>query len=87
MQYVINNSVHSSLRASSSKLLFGCDLRGHTDSEIVRTLRSIAKIEINFEKERQDSLAKEATGQIQAYNKVNYDKKHRKPTTYNKPGD
>lgn len=54
----------------------------------MRTLRSIAKNEIDCEKERQNNrhLAKEATDKIQAYNKVYYDHKHHKSTTY-KPGD
>ncbi|KYQ58870.1 Pro-Pol polyprotein [Trachymyrmex zeteki] len=43
IQYVINNTFHSSIKASSSKLLLGYDKRNHLDLSLVRFLNNLAK--------------------------------------------
>lgn len=85
IQYVINNTYHSSLKSTPSKLLFGYDQRGHSDANLVTVLNKVAKIELDCEKERDISrkLAEEVSNKIRDYNKIYYDKKHRKPTQYN----
>lgn len=42
VQYVINNTFHSSLKASSSKLLLGYEQRNHADSSLVNCLKKIS---------------------------------------------
>ncbi|KMQ88260.1 retrovirus-like pol polyprotein [Lasius niger] len=88
VQYVINSTYHSSLKASSSRLLLGYDQRGHSDSKLVRFLDDLAKVEWDTESVRQNAqrLATETTNRIKAYNKDYYDSHYRKPTIYH-PGD
>jgi len=88
VQYVINNTFHSSLKASLSKLLLGYDQRDHTDVFLVNYLNKIAKVHLDCKKERNESqdLASEIRNKIKNYNKLYYDHKHVKPTLY-KEGD
>lgn len=88
VRYVINNTYHSSLKASPSKMFFGYDQRGHADAKLVEYLNKIAGVELSCENEREiiQKLALEATNKIQSYNKSYYDSKHIKPTQY-KEGD
>lgn len=87
-QYVINNTYHSSLKSSPSRLFLGYDQRGHTDSKLVRSLDNLARVKLDTESVRQDAqrLAAETTNRIKSYNKTYYDGHHRKPTKYH-PGD
>ncbi|CAL1686650.1 unnamed protein product [Lasius platythorax] len=84
-QYVINNTHHSSLKASPSKLLLGYDQRSHSDSKLIRFLNDLAKTELDSQATRLDAqrLASETVDKIKAYNKEYYDKHHKKPTKYN----
>lgn len=79
---MINNTYHSSLKSTPSKLLLGYDLRGHSDADFVHALNQIAKIDLDFDKERDTcrQVASEISDKIREYNKVYYDKRHRKPT-------
>lgn len=88
VQYVINNTFHSSLKASPSKLLLGYEQRNHADSSLVNCLKKISKTDLNFDNVRQTSrsIALEAVDKIKNYNKIYYDKRHSKPTRY-KIGD
>lgn len=88
IQYIINNTFHSSLKASPSKLLLGYDQRNHIDVDLVRNLNLLAKVDLNFEEVRNVSrqLALDATEKIKNYNKIYYDKIHKKPSQY-LPGD
>lgn len=88
VQYVINNTYHSSIKNTPSKLLLRYDQRNHTDSKFVDILTALSKTDLHFETERDASrqLALETTNQLKEYNKIYYDRKHKLPTKY-KLGD
>jgi len=88
IQYVINNTYHSSLKATPSKVLLGYECRGHADSPLIKFLNSHAKVDLNIESIRELSkqVAVEATNKLKDYNKTYYDKHHKLPTKYS-PGD
>lgn len=89
IQYVINNTYHSTLKASPSKLLFGYDQRNHCDSQLTcQYLHKLVNVEINFDEQRNKArdIVLEATMKMKKYNKAYYDEKHTKPSVY-KPGD
>jgi len=52
VQYVINNTLHSFLKATPSKLLLGYDQRCHSDSRLIRFLNDVAKVELNTQATR-----------------------------------
>lgn len=88
VQYVINNTFHSSLKASPSKILLGYEQRSHADVDLVEYLNKVAKTELSCEAERENSqkLAVEVSNKIHDYNKNYFDQRHKKPTQY-KEGD
>jgi len=88
IQYVINNTFHSSLKSTPAKLLFGTDKKEHCDSTLINFLNDLAKVELNFEQDRNvvRNIALEATKRIKQYNKEYYDERHKKPSQY-KQGD
>lgn len=67
VQYVVNNTVNSSIKTTPSKLLLGFDQRNHTDSEISELVNEWT--EINKDRDRHDlqEMAGEATAKIQHY--------------------
>lgn len=81
IQCIINNTFHCSLKATPSKLLLGYDQRNHIDTDLVRKLNLLAKVDLNFEEIRNvnHQLALDATEKIKSYNKIYYDKIHKKP--------
>lgn len=81
----MNNTFHSSLKASPSKVLLGIEQRNNADVKLVDFFNEIAKNELDFYKDRETcrELAIEATNMIKKYNKTYYDKRHKKPTKYN----
>jgi len=81
IQYVINNTYHSSINASSSKILFGKN-RKLADTELICFLNGIAENELNFEQDRDVTrqLALETTNKVKEYNKLYYNGKHKKPS-------
>jgi len=85
IQYVINNTYHSSIKASPSKLLLGYDCRGHTDSPLIKFLNNLAKTDFEVEsiREKNKQIAVEATNKLKNYNKTYYDKHHKTPSRYN----
>lgn len=88
VQYVINNTYHSSVKATPSKLMFGVEMRNHPDAELVRSLNNIAKADLDIQEDRElaRKLAVETTEKIKEYNNAYYDKRHKKPCQYH-PGD
>lgn len=88
VQYVINNTYHSSVGATPSKLMFGVEMRDHVDAELVRFLKNVAKENLNILEDRESARksAVEFSGKIKEYNKMYYDERHRKPSQY-KVGD
>lgn len=89
IQYVLNNTHHTSLKASPSKILLSVEQRNNADVKIIDLIKNICtETESDFQKARDSSrsLAIEATNKIKDYNKIYYDEKHQKPTTY-KEGD
>lgn len=89
IQYVLNNTQHTSLKASPSKILLSVEQCNNADVKIIDLIKNICtETESDFQKARNSSrsLAIEATNKIKDYNKIYYDEKHKKPTTY-KEGD
>ncbi|KYN29878.1 Pro-Pol polyprotein [Trachymyrmex cornetzi] len=84
-QYVINNSYHSSIKNSPSKLLLGYDRRKHSDKILTELIAQLANIDIDLVAERQTNrdIATETTRSIREYNKMYYDHKHKTPSQYN----
>lgn len=79
VQYVINNTFHSSLKASPAKILFGIDQYNHSDVKLVKFLKEMTKSESDFQIERANcrEIALEATEKIKEYNKTYYDERHK----------
>jgi len=86
VQYVLNNTFHSSLKSSPSKLLLGFDQRNHEDAALVECLKKIARSHLNPDEDRETcrELALDTINKIKNYNKIYYDKRHLKPSTYKK---
>ncbi|KYQ51840.1 hypothetical protein ALC60_09041 [Trachymyrmex zeteki] len=84
--YIINNTFHQGIKATSAKLLVGYDLRGRSDSSLAEFVKKITQIDSDLEKQRaiNREAAVEATRQLQSYNKQYYDRKHRRSTLYKK---
>jgi len=87
LQYIINNTYHSVVKASPAKVLLGIDQRNHEDNFIVRFTQILANIDTDLEKERitYRDTATQATNVIRQYNKL-YRVHNKKPTMY-KEGD
>ncbi|KYN19883.1 hypothetical protein ALC57_07776 [Trachymyrmex cornetzi] len=87
IQYVINNTFHSSIKASLSKLLLGYDKRNHLDSSLIRFLNDLAKTTLVAEileetRNRDGDIAIKASDKLKQYNKLYYDKHHKTPFLY-----
>lgn len=88
IQYVINNTIHSSIKATPSIILFGIEQRNNIDVKLTDFLSRLTEPFSDFEANRNDSrrLALLTTEKLKKYNKVYYDKRHVKPSVY-KEGD
>lgn len=88
IQYVINNTYHTALKTTPSKLFLGYEQRNHADSGLIETLNSIAQSILPLEEQRSldQKIALEASDKIRQYNKIYYDKHHKTPRKY-KEGD
>jgi len=81
IQYVINNTYHSSIKTSPSKLLLSYECCDHADSPLTKFLNNLTKVYLNIESVREQSSV-EATSKLKNYNKIYYDKHHKTPTKY-----
>jgi len=86
IQYTINNTFHSSIKFSPSKLLFGYDKRNHPDSELICFLNNLAKTTLSAQesellRDENRDIAIQASNNIKKYNKNYYDK-HKTPSKY-----
>lgn len=65
-------------------MLYGYDQRNHSDSHLTQYLLKLANTELDLNKERDNArkITIEATNKVKEYNKIYYDKKHSKPTSY-----
>lgn len=88
IQYVMNNTCHTAIKSSPSKVLLGYEQRNHADCDLKRLTERLTGIDHDIENERM--LARDAatiaSDKIRNYNKLYYDKKHNIPTKY-KEGD
>lgn len=88
IQYVVNNTINTSIGSTPSKFLLGYDQRNHSDAILKDLVTRLAKIERDLPNDRESDRksAVETTMKLRNYNKVYYDKKHKMPTKY-KIGD
>lgn len=72
VQYVINNTFHSGLKSTPSKILLGYDQRNHTDKGLKDLVDNLLQIECDILKTREThrDAAKEATELLRNYNNV-----------------
>jgi len=84
IQAIINNTYHSSIQTTPSKLLLGYDLRNHADKKLQLFIEGCVPADLSREQLREANrqLAAQATNKIKAYNKAYYDLQHKKPTIY-----
>lgn len=85
MQYIVNNTHHSAINATPSKILLGYDQRNHEDRDLSDFVIRLTNIDLELEKERAISrdVAWRATNRLKEYNKSCYDDRHKKLTQYN----
>lgn len=91
VQYAINNTFHSAIKASPAKLLFGIDKCNHLDTDLTRYLKHLSNSTLSaseFEELRHKNrdIALQASDEMKNYNKTYYDKHHKTPSEY-KIGD
>ncbi|XP_018361720.1 PREDICTED: uncharacterized protein LOC108760330 [Trachymyrmex cornetzi] len=88
LQYIINNTYHTSIKSTPSKLLLGYDMKNHSDSRLTQFLTNLLKDSMKIQ-DHKDScneereIALQASDHIKAYNKFYYDVRHKTPTKYN----
>lgn len=87
-QYIINNTHHTSIKSTPSKIMFGFDQKRHANINLSEYLNTLTVIDQNIETEREANrnIASEAISKLNSYNKRYYDKHHKKPSKY-KPGE
>lgn len=83
-QYVLNNTFNSAIKASPSRLLLGYDQHRHSDKQLKDFFDCFLRNENNLVEQRDTlrNIASEANKKLREYNKIYYDKKHKKPTVY-----
>lgn len=84
IQYVVNNTVNSSINCTP-KLLLGYDQHFHSDSSLKVVIDALAEFNESFlnSRERAQDIARLTTSKIQNYNKAYFDKSHKSPSLYN----
>lgn len=88
LQYIINNTYHTSIKDTPSKLLLGYDMKNHSDYKLTQFLTNLHKdsMKIHDHKDSRNGdreIALQASDRIKAYNKFYYDARHKTPTKYN----
>ncbi|KYM99254.1 Pro-Pol polyprotein [Cyphomyrmex costatus] len=88
VQFIINNSVHSALRTTPSKMLFGLDQRGRADDDLKSLINNLVDNQNVFHNQRETvrDMAVCANKKLREYNRLYYNERHKKPTSY-KEGD
>lgn len=90
LQYIINNTFHSSIKNTPSKLLLGYDKRNHSDFPLIKFLKNLAdatwSTHLQEDRAQFQEIAIQATNRLKDYNKIYYDKRHKTPSEY-KIGD
>ncbi|KAL6262011.1 hypothetical protein P5V15_007100 [Pogonomyrmex californicus] len=84
VQYTINNTYNSAIKASPSNVLFGFDQRNHEDHSLKILIEDIAKTLVDpvDKREMSRNVAIEASEKLRKYNRLYYDKHHRKSLKY-----
>lgn len=80
----MNNTVHSTIKSSPSKLMLGYDQRDHTDAALAECVKMLAGIDDELETERQTKResAQLTNTKLKLYNQKYYNSKHKSPTLY-----
>ena len=88
VQYVINNTLNKAINSTPSKALFGFEQRKIEDEHLCIAIDELRKLDSDYSKQRNDTQlsAQEVNRKLQEYNKVQFDKRHKKITKY-KVGD
>lgn len=88
MQYIINNSYHSAIKSSPSKVLLRYECRNRDDFSFNQFVNHFSDETIDSEIERTENrnLAKQASDLVRRYNKV-YTNSHSKKLVMYKEGD
>lgn len=83
-QYVINNTVHKVINTTPSQLLLGFEQRNKNDDKLRQFIDNLTDIDKNFVETRNElrDAANLASRALKEYNKLQYDKRHKKPTKY-----
>lgn len=83
-QYIMNNTYHSSVKASPAKLMLGFEQRNHTDSVFANRTKRLADVDVDLvsEREKNRDQALDATALVRNYNKMYKDRRTKKPTQY-----
>jgi len=81
-QYIINNTYHSVIKSTPSKLLLGFDLKNHSDYQFTQFTRDLTEIDVNLESQR-TAARDTVTELLRSYNKAYSDDRFRKSTLYN----
>lgn len=81
VQYAINNTYNSAISTSPSKLLLGYDQRNHGDKNVKEYIDTLIQIDNNPSEQREEAciIASEAGSKLREYNRIYYDKRHKKP--------
>jgi len=84
MQYAVNNTYHSAIKSSPSKLMLGYEGKNHDDfpfSEFVNYFAN-SDLDLDIERAKKRDLAKQASDLVRQYNKIYRDSHSKKPTLY-----
>jgi len=84
-QYAINNSYHKAIGSTPSQAFFGFGQRREEDKELRAMLNKLCEIDEEYVTRRTEVQrnAQEVNRKLQEYNKLYYDKRHKKVRQYN----